>query len=293
MIAGVPLKKGDPICYHHLNIFTEVYTNKVIVNKACFDPFRAHTKLIKNKKSLTVVSTQLKQEMSDIHINSHVGLKLCKSCVVNVRKTEPTAESDSFTPLNDRELLEDNISSLNESVSSLTIPIKLDHVMKLSVGRRAYFIDAKAKEINENFTEIMGQAISVQQSGKPVDHHSLLMNEVKAGICTSTRSEQIRLLTLLPVSWPREQVAAEYVVSERQIKEVRELKRSKDVFSEVPRADKGNKSISEEVRASVIKFYTESEFVRPMPGAKNVVSRRLEDSTKTYEAQRVIICNLA
>lgn len=119
------------------------------------------------------------------------------------------------------------------------------------------------------------------------------MSEVKKNIRLSSRQEQLKLLTLVPSSWPREKVAFEFGVSERQVKEARALMSSSGILPEVPQPKKGNKPLSEEITAAVKHFYTDSEFVRIMPGCKQVVSHRTEDGKKAYEAQRLILCNLS
>lgn len=143
------LKEDDQICYHHLNIYTLHYTDNLVVNRSCFDPFNTHKKLILNKKDLTVVSEQLKQNLSDIHIRSHTGLKICKNCVRNLKKAEPMEETEEFIPTHNRETLENTIANLNKSVGSLSSPVKIDKVIKLPMTRRADFIEAKADKIKE------------------------------------------------------------------------------------------------------------------------------------------------
>ena len=47
------------------------------------------------------------------------------------------------------------------------------------------------------------------------------------------------------------------------------------------------------MQSAVVEFYKQSEFVRIMPGAKQVLASRLNDGTKVYEPQRLVLCNLS
>lgn len=261
----------------------------MVVNRACFDPFNAHKKLIKNQKDLKIVNDSLRAELANIRIESHLGLKICRNCVRKAKTFEVTNDENAFAPDTDRQVLED----LNKSVSALGSPIKIDQVVKLSLKRRAAFVETKTAKIKDKLSKVMGEAIGVPEPISQVDHHATLMKEVKTRVHTSTRGEQIKLLTLVPTSWPRARVASEFGVSERQVKESRKLKMAKGILPDIPRSHKGNKCIPQKVLDAIRKFYMDGEFVRPMPGAKQVVAQRMEDGTKTFEAQRLILCNLA
>lgn len=103
---------------------------------------------------------------------------------------------------------------------------------------------------------------------------------------------QVRLLPLLPASWSREKISREFGVSERQVRDARTLKETHGILPDVPKTNKGDKALPEHENQLVNDFYCDSDFVRIMPGSKQVVACRRLDRYKDYQAQRLIHCNL-
>lgn len=136
-------------------------------------------------------------------------------------------------------------------MGDLSSPIKIDKVIKFPMTRPAEFIEAKADKIKCNFSNVIGKALGMAECSKHIDHHAVLMEEVKSRIKLSSKREPMKLLTLVPGSWSRERVSSEVEVSERQVKESRKLKKENGILFNSTRSNKGNKAISEEVKAAV------------------------------------------
>lgn len=282
------------ICSHHLAIFTLHYTKNFVINRYCLDPFGTHKK--KTQKGLIVIQQHMKDELFKLKKDSHIGQKICRNCIKRVKTSleNPDSETDKvYTP--DTALHGNgSVLELNRSLSNITSPIKLDKVIKLTKRRRINYIDAKAEKVRDGFRAVMSEAIGVEplSSCDTSDDFEDMIQDLKVKMKVSSRRDQVRLLTLIPPRWPREKVALDFGVSERQVREARDLRERGGILAEVPNSKKGNKALCDDVINRVTQFYKESEFVRIMPGAKQVVANRLPDGSKVYEPQRLILCDL-
>ena len=298
------------ICTHHLAIYTVHYTDNKVVNRACFDPFAVHKKKIYDK-GLRCINEEQKAKFEALDISTHVGQKICVNCVLKLAKKEILRPSMDNEPLevrssdedycpdtSTRDNMERSLSDINDSISDVTSPIKVDTIVKLPKKRRSEYVSLKSEKIRKGFQEKMNRAIVQagtsldQPSTSTIDPFEELTNELKVRIRVSSRKEQVKLLTLLPLTWSRERIVREFCVSDRQVKEARKLKEQQGILAEPVATKKGNKPLKANVHKAVIEFYRSSDFVRILPGAKKVVVSRKSDGSKDYEPQRLILCNL-
>lgn len=289
IILGQHLKATDSICTHHLAIFTLYYTNNFHVNRNCCDPFARHRAVA--SRNLRFIDEPIKRDLLLLKKQCHVDQKICKNCIQHIKAglenlKECIPIDEAYTPdiAEHGDDIEATVSNLNNSLSTITSPIKLTKITKLSKRRRIDYIEAKAERVKDGFKAAMGDTMGIIDADASTIPDTLdeLLEEVKVKQRGSSR-----LLTLIPPAWPREKVAQDFRVSGRQVREARELRRTAGILAEVPQSKKGNKPVDFEVVAAVTAFYKESDFVRTMPGAKQVVSCRLPDGTKVYEPQRL------
>ena len=288
----------DGICTHHLSIFTIHYTKNNFVNRYCLDPFQVHKALL--GKNLVPLHDQIMYNLLTLHKKHHNGQKICRNCIQRVKTAveELASQEDNLFRPEPTEMGEDmqqqSVSQLNRSISALTTPIKLDQVVKLPKRRRVDYIEAKAEKLKEGFRAALSETVGAEAHSQSSVQDDLgeLMQMIKVKLKVVSRREQVRLLTLVPTHSPREKVAHDFGVSVRQVREARELREHCGILAELPATKKGNKTLDNDIVSSIKSFYTDSDFVRPMPGAKQVVACRQADGSKVYEAQRLILCDL-
>ena len=244
------------------------------------------------------ITDHIKHEFDRLQLNCHLGLKICRNCVRKVHNhdiSQNSAHHDmdlDFVPTAQSLVSEPEFSKLNESISSFDSPIKAD-ILKLSVPQRSKYVHEKSDRHREKFNSAVSQLAGISSPPTPDDalQHDRLMSLLKEKIGKSPRREQVKMLTLVPDDWSRKHVAEKFNVSERQVREARLFKKDLGILPDVGTTNKGNKTLSDEIKNAVNGFYKDSEFVRIMPGAKSVVAN-WGSSGKEYEPQRLILCNL-
>ena len=154
------------ICTHHLAIYTVHYTDNKVVNRACFDPFAVHKKKIYDK-GLRCINEEQKAKFEALDISTHVGQKICVNCVLKLAKKEILRPSMDNEPLevrssdedycpdtSTRDNMERSLSDINDSISDVTSPIKVETIVKLpknedrnmlALNQRKYAKDFKRK----------------------------------------------------------------------------------------------------------------------------------------------------
>ena len=75
----------------------------------------------------------------------------------------------------------------------------------------------------------------------------------------STRAEKMQILTLAPNNWPRKKVSEVFAVSERLVRQARQLESTSGVLSK-PQPRKG-KMLSEDIIQKVKEFYNKMRIV--------------------------------
>ena len=106
---------------------------------------------------------------------------------------------------------------------------------------------------------------------------------------TTKRSEQLQILTILPQSWTKRQIQAEFGVTDYMARKSKQLVREKGVLSS-PDPKPGHSLPSETVKL-VTDFYQSDEISRMMPGRKDFVSVR-QEGRRVHVQKRLVLSNL-
>ena len=99
-----------------------------------------------------------------------------------------------------------------------------------------------------------------------------LMELLKEKCEISSRQEKLRLLTLVPDTWTIKQTSEEFGVSNRLVKQARQLKKEKGILDE-PESKKG-RTLDMATIQRVGAFYEDDEYSRMCPSKKEFVSVR-------------------
>ena len=106
---------------------------------------------------------------------------------------------------------------------------------------------------------------------------------------TTKRSEQLQILTILPQSWTKRQIQAEFGVTDYMARKSKQLVREKGVLSSLD--PKPGHSLPSETVELVTDFYQSDEISRMMPGRKDFVSVR-QEGRRVHVQKRLVLSNL-
>ena len=106
---------------------------------------------------------------------------------------------------------------------------------------------------------------------------------------TTKRSEQLQIRTILPQSWTRKRIRAEFGVSDYMAQKSKQLVQEKGILSSLdPMA---GYSLPSETVKLVTDFYESNEISQTMPGKKDFVSVRLE-GRHVHVQKKLVFSNL-
>ena len=215
------------------------------------------------------------------------GQKLCPTCLKGGKEIKKKCDTES---------LEETDEDLYESHEDLKE--KLDTSFK-SLG--CSYCSRKVSQIvsatKVKIAEVMGTDESEFDREEDKTHHQShcdsqlhrLTKLVKEKCKISPRQEKLRLLTLVPGTWTIKQISEKFGVSNRLVKQARQLKKEKGILGE-PESKKGrtlNMATIQRVRA----FYEDDEYSRMWPSKKEFVSVRV-DVKKVHKQKRLLLLNL-
>lgn len=95
-----------------------------------------------------------------------------------------------------------------------------------ALDRRVEYANSKVKKVKSHLQQKLHNAMGIPAStDENSDEYSMLIRNIIPKIKSSPGCEQAKLLTLLPDSWSRAEVAQRCGVLERLVKEAREVKK--------------------------------------------------------------------
>ena len=130
-------------------------------------------------------------------------------------------------------------------------------------------IEHKMDRLTEAVKELILED-STDINPKKSDESEIIMQLKEKFRTTMKRSEQMQILTVLPQSWTRKRIQAEFGVSDYMARRSKQLVRDKGILSSPD--PKAGPSLPSETVKLVINFYESDEISRMMPGKKDFVS---------------------
>ena len=123
------------------------------------------------------------------------------------------------------------------------------------------------------------------------DDGSEMIKQLKDKFASSTsRSEKLTILTVLPKSWSIAKIMNVFGVTKCMARCGKKLVEVKGIMS-TPIA-KAGKSLPESTVQLVTTFYCHDDISRVMPGTKDFLSVRNESGEKEQRQKRLVLCNL-
>ena len=118
--------------------------------------------------------------------------------------------------------------------------------------------------VDKSLTESSNCNVDSQTTGQESLQTMIEKMKEKIHCSISTKAEKMQILTLAPNNWPRKKVSEVFAVSERLVRQARQLESISGVLSK-PQPRKG-KMLSEGIIQKVKEFYNNNENSRIMPG---------------------------
>ena len=117
------------------------------------------------------------------------------------------------------------------------------------------------------------------------------MHLIKEKIIYSDKEETVQLLTLVPDDWLVSRTVELFNVSEKSVKQARELKKEKGILA-TPK-NYTREGIYSETKKLVTEFYEHEEVSRICPEKKDCISIKLEDRSNLKVQKRLLLANLS
>ncbi|XP_071951916.1 uncharacterized protein [Antedon mediterranea] len=309
--SGIEYRNIRTICLHHEQVFLLKYST---LKRKCCDPCDLHPNKKRNK-SLKVVSVDYYKCLANPPPTIVPGEKLCPTCFITVKKTcgkpldessastsifseEPThtstptvSDTESCSPQKDTSLIDLNASLIRLGET----PVKPGHLAPSSRKKKAKDkFEKSTKKLKCKLEEQYNVPLEMSDSGDEQDcldlklHHKVY-NELKEKFKNSnSHSERVQILTLSPFTMER--TMHEFGATNYMVKKSREVKKKKGILGVCDKSQ--GKSLSEELKESVVRFYENDDNSRICPGKKDKVSVRGKDGEKIEHQKRLVLLNL-
>ena len=300
----------NDICFHHEQLFGNVFVRN---SKKCCGVLKLHRS---KAKAHTEVSLDMAKILKSKNFNVIPGQKFCRHCMEKYNTllesdnemTEP--EEDITEPVNkttelDEPYVEEEVCEssprkrqLNSSLESIGVsPVNVHGVAQRS---RALNAKSKLRKVMDAYKEDIASAYNIenceldpepeQKNNEAIEKKAIELDRLHAAmkekLSTSSNSEKIQILTLVPDSWSRKDCAEYFNVSEYLIRSARNLKQKKGILAK-PDPKKG-KTMSQQTIDLVHAFYQDDEYSRQLPGKKDFVSI----AKGVHRQKRLILGNL-
>lgn len=297
------------VCRHHEQMYLLRYESK---QTACCDPFSKHADTV--KASLRVITLQLAKHLKPLGLDIKPGQKLCIKCrILCTDMTERACSKralldspqkscvDSTESVTELTRNEDR-TCLNTSLTNLgCTPIKLHSLsshskrsyMKRKMSQMKGSMKVKMSSViglEEQEVQCLSSTDSEQDEAEALQKKASDMDDIVESINRKipevSNQHKVQLLTIVPLSWSRNEVAQTFGVSEYLVREAQKLRKEVGICS--MRAPYKGKLLNEFTISLITAFYQDDEYSRQLPGIKDKVSI----SRNVYMQKRLVLCNL-
>lgn len=281
------------VCKYHENKFLIKYSH--IFSRRCCDPLQQHKKRVsKGLREITLDHLSSGRNIDDISLIP--GKSLCPNCytkifVLKKQETESSHDIDFVEP--------SEVLNKVDAACSLLGLSPACKIRKLSSEKRVQALKKKIETVSSAVRknlqlsfekDITSQSTSDEASSvfNSMEYEELIQ-KLKEKCALSDKETKVKILSLLPNSWSRENVSKEFNVSERLVRLATEMTKEQGILPELQK--RKGKTINNETIKTVQLFYEDDEYSRLMPGKKDCVTFK-ENGIKVQKQKRLILCNL-
>ena len=142
----------------------------------------------------------------------------------------------------------------------------------------------------EKLTKIKSTFVKSMLMSEDIDDESEMIKQLKKKFHeTQEKSVKIQILTLLPISWSIKKIENEFKASNYMVRKAKTLVKSGGILS-TPNPNHGH-SLRDDTIMMVQNFYESDEISRVMPGKKDCMSIKVND-TRISIQKRLLLGNL-
>ena len=286
------------ICHYHKYKYVEKYNH--IFGKKCCDPFNSHKKPVKN--GLRKILVEHLSKNKNVSVKLIPGQALCPTCSSRIF-IEKSVQEEANSIENDPEflpkpfqLVEENPLHQVESICQTLELSPLCKITKLNREQKQSALERKSEKITtavkrkleESFHNDL-EAQNHNSTDNIESEYDILITKLKQKFKVSCKDDKIKIISLLPRSWPKKKVIEEFGASEYMVKLTRQLVKEQGILPHLSKRQ-GNQ-ISEVVINCVKEFYQDDENSRLCPGKKECVSVVI-NNVKVQKQKRLILLSL-
>lgn len=267
-------------------------TNWAVFSVKCCNPLK-ETGHSKSGKLRTVT-----EWMCSLGLETVVaGMKICDGCRLKLNpfskeheSNQQTFDQESTTMQGENDCYVDRNSSLQYLNKSLEL------VGESPIKKKKLTVDSYKKQKLEKVkscieTTFLGpENVNIKNSETVQDELEMITQLKNKFSETTSRSEKLIILSVLPRSWSRRKIQTEFGVSDYMARAVKKLVYEKGILSS-PNPKPG-KSLDSTTVQHVLDFYNRDDVSRVMPGKKDVVAVRMENQQKVHLQKRLVLTNL-
>ena len=241
------------------------------LDKFCCDPFKRHEK--PQRRDLRPVSAMVIAKCPSFHFEPSNSLcTVCRKAVNSLpSEASTTSPDDTFEPrspslptTNTDEEGDENATSSSE--------------------------DAEEESHSPKRARLLEGDVEGPGSSSMNDQDEIVQQLKEKFDLTVSRSERLRILTVLPKSWPLKKIMVVFGVSNYMARQAKKLVQEKGILSS-PNPKHG-KMLSKDTQNLVESFYSSDDVSRVMPGKKDVVSIMTAVGQREHRQKRLLLCNL-
>lgn len=283
------------VCYHHEQVYMSKYSH--LFGQTCCDPLERQCSAKKSLRPITI------ERVRNSNRKLLPGRKLCRQCEKMLEASEEIANneedhSDLYIPIEEKEdVLNKSFNILGES------PIKKK---KLSAQKCVSYGKQKVEKVSTYVKTMIASVLEVDevdlsenkctnckvQHEDSVDLHEILSALKQKFETESTSvSEKLQILTIIPQNWTIEKTCKFFHTTEHMVKKARRLRKEKGPLG-VPGPKKASSTIPEHVVKDVLEFYESTDVSRICPGKNDYISVRQPGQSKQAKQKHLILCNL-
>lgn len=237
--------------------------------------------------------------MCSMYDNIKKGMKICDSCRKQINKERNELMDNEDETINvggsmpgpsnqDEEFVELDVSLeyLNKSLSTLGE----SPIAKKRLHTQSY-CEQKVDKIKQCLVKKVLTQVETDNE-KDLSSESEIITQLKEKFNEENLSldKKIQILTVLPKSWTCKKIEDEFGVSNRMARKVKALVKENGILA-TPNSKPG-KVLSNSVTQQIIQFYNSDDVSRLMPGKKDFVSVKTNDSGRIHVQKRLVLGNL-
>lgn len=266
--------------------------------RECFNPFEDHGRAktavkVVSEKIITKARFLMKKKIVKIRVAQNMFI--CETCrkklsneYANFNKEESSSESSSESPplaSSSRMRKQDvNLKAVKEKVNELLVLMNVSKIDESKFRGKGY-----RKELISLLNENLLKVFDVDANTDPIESEIVEQLKEKFKKDDTTRSDQLKILSVLPKSWTAHRISREFSVTDYMANHVKKLVDEHGILFETVH-NAGHK-LDESTVIEVRSFFRSDHISRVCPGKRDCKTTT-EDGQKSQKQLRLVLMNL-